>query len=141
MSAIGRHVESGQTLLEMLVVLGIMALVAGLVFPLYRQPLERFRLTSAHAELAGTLRAARATAMREDRIVAVAIADNDRGYALGNREHELARTFIIQSSANTVTFFPDGTSTGGTMTVGSPRDRRPVRVDPVSGIVETVVRQ
>src|SRR5215208_6254332 len=55
--------EAGFTLLEMLVVLVIVALVAGVSLPLLGQPSDGVRLQSAAVELVGALRATRATAI------------------------------------------------------------------------------
>jgi type II secretion system protein H len=65
--------DEGTTLIEVLIVMAILALVAAVALPSVRAPDRAHSLRSIAADIAGRLRAARATALWENREVAFAL--------------------------------------------------------------------
>ena len=105
-----RQLPRGFTLIEMLVVLALIALVAALALPRLGSPTS---LTS-HEQLRSALAAladARSAALTSGRTQAVEPA------ALGTKARYAAD---IGSSARII-FYPDGSSSGGTLTLGPGR--------------------
>lgn len=69
-----RHLDRKQTrrgfsLVELLIVMAVLAAVAGLTLPAMRGPLDKSRLTSAARQVQATLAKARALAIRESAVV------------------------------------------------------------------------
>lgn len=112
----GHEDEAGLTLAEMLLVLAITALAAGLVVG--RGLPGRGALRSASLE--AWLRNARATAMLQNRPV-VLQAQGQRISGAG-ADFDLGRGFLVQvrSTDGTIGFRPDGSSSGGTVTALAP---------------------
>ena len=134
MSATGRAGERGATLIEMLVVLGIIGLVTGLVFPAWLAPLRRVQLYEARTALVSNLRTARAGALRGGEAVSLAVAGDGRGYGWGMRRVYLPGTVAIEGDPGAVTFYADGSSTGGTLKLSDHGRSADISVDPVTGL-------
>lgn len=135
MSAAG----SGFTLVEMLVVLAVTALIAGLAFPALDRSLrsQAFAAAADAAELG--LRQARADAIRTGRPAGLTLAPDRRSIVReGGAPIDLPAAIAITLPTQGIRFFGDGTSSGGTIALtGSGRERRLV-VDAGSGAVATV---
>jgi len=138
-SAIGSSFSAGFTLLEMLVVIGIMGLIAGLAFPAIGQSIEAqaFRTASLQIEIA--VRRAQTDAIREHRTVAVPLfqqrdAQSDIALARGPFAVDLR---IDQPAA--LRFFSDGTSTGGTIKISATTRKFRIDIDPVTGVIRAGV--
>lgn len=132
---IGSAASAGFTLLEMLVVIGIMGLIAGLAFPVIGKAIEAqtFRTASLQIELA--VRRAQTDAIREHRTVAVPLfqqRDPRADVALARRP--LTSDLRIDQPA-ALRFFSDGTSTGGTIKIAATTRIFRIDIDPVTGVI------
>jgi len=132
MSATGRagisEGESGQTLLEMLVVIGILGLVAGLMFPAMVGSLRRAEFDRSRSALVGDLRRARAVAVRGGMPVSLSLSDDGRGYSWNGVAVVLPLRERIGGDPSVV-FYGDGSSSGGSLAIASATRRGVVRVD------------
>jgi prepilin-type N-terminal cleavage/methylation domain-containing protein len=133
MSATDDHRANGFTLLEALVVLAVTALVTGLAFPALQSTAANWRFRSATTTLAARLSSARATAIAGDRAVnfaaagdAVVVEDRISRFEPGMTTHTVPGTGI--------TFFPDGSSTGGAVALSDRHRSAAFIVDPASGL-------
>jgi general secretion pathway protein H len=124
----------GFTLLEMLVVIGVLGLIGGIAFPALDRAVQAqtFQTVTAQADLA--IRTARADAIRTGATIAVTpIDDQTFGVAIGGRTLRAAGVQIEQPE--TLRFFSDGTSTGGTIQLSAGRRRFRIMIDPQTGVV------
>ena len=128
-----RRGEAGATLIEMLVVVGILGLVTGLVFPAWMAPLHRVQLYEARAALIAHLRTARADSVRGGDTVTLGPADDGRGYGWERFHTNLPGVVAIEGDP--ITFFADGSSSGGALKLSDPSRTLSVAVDPGSGLV------
>lgn len=104
----------GFTLIEMLVVLAISALVAGLVFPSVERMAGRAGLLSARSLVAAELSLARADALRFDQPARVSIARDGKSLAHGDGVAVPMPVDIrIEGVPSTIGFYPDGSASGG----------------------------
>jgi general secretion pathway protein H len=117
--------EAGFTLLELLVVVGILALATSISWPLMRNTSVAHRLDGATSDIVATARMARAEAMRTGNEVALILDMTERRYgapgATGPRtlpggvaiEVQLPAGEQVSPSSGRIRFFADGASTGG----------------------------
>jgi prepilin-type N-terminal cleavage/methylation domain-containing protein len=140
MSATGSRPDSrpdaGATLIEMLVVLGILGLITALAFPAWRSPLQRVQLYEARAALVSHLRTARAESIRQDAPVTFELTDGGRGYGWGQSRTALPPGVVIDAQPGAIAFFADGSSSGGVLKVSGHDRSLAVEVDPASGLTE-----
>ena len=137
----------GVSLLELLVVLAIMALIAGLVLPTFGSGASTSELRSSARQLAAGLRAARSEAVSQRRETFLVldlegrrfkVDHNPREYALPPRigiKLFTAQHDIIDEKTGSIRFFPDGGSNGGRITVASGERKFDVDVDWLTGRV------
>ncbi|MGQ0672222.1 MAG: GspH/FimT family pseudopilin [Hyphomicrobium sp.] len=137
--------ESGFAYLELIVVLVIVALAVIIALPMAERSRHSFHVRSAAVDVASALKSARAGAMRtnlERRFVVD--LDQRRFFADGmSRPHALPRGVTVSyevpigeqpaESIGTIRFRPDGTSSGGTITLVAQRQRATVSVDWLTG--------
>lgn len=126
---------NGFTLLEMLVVVAVAGLIAGIGFPAIDKSIRSRAFSTAAVQVELAVREAQATAIRENRTVRLAPfvkADPRTGIAL-TRGALPVDVDIEQPAA--LRFFRDGTSNGGTFAMKSPARRFSVTVDPLTGTV------
>jgi general secretion pathway protein H len=136
----------GFTLVELLIVLAIMALVMTYAPPLIVNALPGLRLQTATHEIGAALRAARGMAVAENR-EAVFTLDTETGRYRGDGAGEgrlsgdlgisfvTARSEQIDRATARIRFFPDGGSTGGSITLGRGERVGTVTVDWLTGRV------
>ena len=116
--------EAGFTLIEMLVVLAILVLVAGVAMPLLSGGSDGLRLQIAASELAAAFRATRSAAiLRNDETTMLIDVDRrtfrstvvaPRAFAAGiDAKLTFAAAVGAAPSDGGFRFFPDGSSTGG----------------------------
>lgn len=138
-------VSRGFTLLELLVVLFLMGLAYALAAPSIGAGAASLELKSATRQLAAGLRKARSVAItRQHEAVltvdvgrhAFAVTGDEKIYPLPKRvEINLitAQTEQIQDQVGNLRFFPDGTSTGGLITLSVGESRQAINIDWLTG--------
>jgi general secretion pathway protein H len=123
-----RTFETGFTLIEMLVVLAILALTATFAVPLLSRGSERLRLQTASSELATAFRVTRSAAIARNTQTTLMIDVDRRTFkssVVSQRpfaaDIEAKLTFAsgprAAPSDGGFQFFPDGSSTGGDVTL------------------------
>jgi general secretion pathway protein H len=133
MSAAGDR-ESGVTLLEALVVIAIVALIAGMIAPNMRTSLDVLSLRQSAAVLQADLRVAHATAMRTGNPVTVKPLPGGHGYDwIGGTKH-LPEDITIAMSGP-VTFMPDGSLVPADIAVTAGKRRVPIAIDATTGAI------
>lgn len=127
----GPH-SAGFTLIEMIVVIVIMAAVAGLV--LVRQPWHSIGWTTdaTVAALTNALKLARSRAIAQDRIVTVVTAAN--GFSVDGGAVQILPSGETLSPSQVI-FTPDGGSTGSTILLTAGQRRIGVTVNWLTGRV------
>ena len=124
--------QTGFTLIEMIIVIVILGLVAGMV--LVRQPVRSTGLNTEATvrALSNALRLARSRAIAQDREVAVVTAPN--GFALDGGAAWLLPSGETLSETRVI-FLPDGGSSGETILLGSGPERFALDVNWLTGRV------
>ena len=122
--------EAGFTLVELLVVLALLALAYGLAAPALTQAVTGSDLRRETRELEAALARARAGALTGGKPQRILVDGLAGAYAVGGSRHALTGGIIIAASVPdsrrlsahqaVIEFFPDGSSTGGRMTLSSP---------------------
>lgn len=118
----------GFTLLELLVVMTIMALVIGVATVSFSGSNPSVKLKAESRQLISNFRYARSRALSESRIFSVSIIDDGRGYQVdpGAESILLPPTMLMslhsqtqgpELSSDRISFYPDGSSSGGTITL------------------------
>lgn len=130
-----RH-RRGMTLLEVLVVIAIIALLVAALPLRGFGALDGVELRAAGRDLATHLRRARATAMQTGAAARFVLDVETGRYGRTGEERlpdgldirfDTARQDLLGADAGSVVFMPDGSATGGTITLT--RDERQVRVE------------
>jgi general secretion pathway protein H len=140
--------EAGFTLVELLAVLVVLALVAGLVATQLGARHSGEVLQAAAHELASRCRTARAVAIRqaESRTVVIDIANRVVTAGAGTPPLRIADTISITSETSAaeqqgrtvggIRFFPNGASNGGKVRLETGRQAYEVRVNWLTGRVD-----
>lgn len=126
MSAAGDG-DRGATLLEMLVVLGILGLIGSLSAVQLRHTLDLYALRSAEGSVRAAVKVARSQALRSGEAVAFSAAGSTYAWD-GSSAHAVA-SGVSLSSSGPIVFYPDGTASGGTITLSNTRSRLALAVD------------
>jgi general secretion pathway protein H len=137
----------GFTLLEILIVLGLMAIVAGFVIPMFGGPVSTTELRGSARQLAAGLRLARSEAVAERRETFLVVDVGGKRFKVDRdpQEHALpsrvelklftAQNDLVSDSVGSIRFFPDGGSNGGRITVSSGERKFDVDIDWLTGRV------
>lgn len=133
MSATGR---AGFTLLEMLVVVGLLALVAGVAFPSLFTMAGAARFASATRLTELALRQAHADAVRTGRAVRFAVDDGGAALFVSHRPLvPLPPPARAEAPADGILFFADGSASGGVVRLVDGGRQRQLRVAEDSGAI------
>ena len=139
--------QKGFTLIELLVVLVIMGVLLTLAPAAFHRLAPGLEMKSAARQVAGLLREARGLAIRDNREMTVIVDTQDKVYRLETeaRSHELdaaltmslvtAASEQLDETAGRIRFFPDGTSTGGRVTLSRDDRKFDITVDWLTGLV------
>jgi general secretion pathway protein H len=127
---------NGFTLLELLVVLAVMALVAGLMFPRIDRMLDSARVASARSLTATAVRAARSEAVRTDSIVLIRASPDGRRL-IGNERMitELPNSVRVTGMQGQPGFYADGSASAGLFRLEDGERRAELRILAPSGEV------
>lgn len=130
----------GFTLIEALVVLGVVGLVAGLAYPQIDRAMATLQARQARVEVAGGLLQARAQAMRVNRPVALAVTADGTGFSVGTAPaHTLPGAARLDALPDRIWFYPDGSASGGAIGVVTATGRTDYVVSPRMGLVSEAV--
>jgi general secretion pathway protein H len=139
--------DSGVSLLELLVVLGILSFVLVLAMPSIRAPSRSVEVRTAAHDLVSYLRSARAAAISRGRPVAVTFDVNNLWYRVetggnpvrlpGDLSMSLttARDLARDGSSGRMLFYPDGSATGGRIVLSRNKTSATIGVDWLTGTV------
>ena len=140
-------VARGFTLLEVLVVLVLMGLAYAMAMPMIGSGAATLELKSTTRQLAAGLRKARGNAITQRRETVLTLDVGKRRFALTGdpKEHALparveislltARSEQLEDQIGNIRFFPDGTSTGGKITLSVGETRQALNIDWLTGKV------
>ncbi|MCU0893799.1 MAG: GspH/FimT family pseudopilin [Rhodospirillales bacterium] len=142
----GRRATAGFTLFEVLVVLAIVGLVTAVVAPVLFRGLAGTEARTVAREIAAALRQARGEAVAHNTDVAVTFDLSRRAYAVERSrprpvpdgvamELYAASAEQLDAAVGGIRFFPDGSSTGGQVTIGDGEARYAIDVDWLTGRV------
>ena len=149
----GTRWQRGFTLLEILVALVIGVLLVALVPPLLSGMSGATELRGAARQLAAGLRNARNEAITRQReaVLTLDLEQHRFGVTGDSRVIELpesvalklytAQSELIDKATGNIRFFPDGSSTGGHITVSGPKLAYQVNVDWLTGAVAIVEQE
>ncbi len=137
--------RAGFSLVELLVVLAIASAVAALTLPWMVGTLEQARFGSAVREVLSGLRKARGIALLKRRETVFYLDVEEKSYRIDGEksrplpeplhlEVETAKSDLTQTGGK-IRFFPDGSSTGGRITLVWGRWRREIDIDWLTGRV------
>lgn len=142
--------QKGFTLLEILIVLVIGVLLVTLVPPLLSGLGGSVELRGAARQLAAGLRNARneAVSRQQETVLALDLERHRFGVTGDSREVSLpdnvglqlhtAQSEVREGKIGAIRFFPDGSSTGGFITVSGPKVAYRVNVDWLTGAIAIV---
>ena len=139
----------GFTLLELMVVLVILTLIAALAPPLLSGLGITTELRGSARQLAAGLRAARSAAITQQRAATVTVDLENRTFKLSSDPRIIglpsqdkieiklytAQSELLSDKTGNIRFFPDGSSTGGHITLADDKIEYRVNVDWLTGRV------
>jgi general secretion pathway protein H len=131
--------QSGFTLIEMIIVLVVLSLVAGLVIARGPSRSPTVEVRSAATQVLQGMRAARAQAIAADQAQAFTVDSSQHAYRIGRGPpqllpHDVGLAIEVGGKpARAIAFLPDGSSSGGAVLVTGATRRMRVTVDWLSG--------
>jgi general secretion pathway protein H len=146
----GARAEQGFTLLEVVCVLAILAILAGLVFPLLPHTTSRARLESYAVATAALLKSDRNAALRRQIEIETEINAEKRLVRSGATGRSLlipddvSFEALLSARCNRtlagsgVTFFPSGMSCGGVVALSRSANSYEIRINWLTGGIEVV---
>jgi general secretion pathway protein H len=140
---------AGFTLVEMIVVLGVLALVMGLSAGLGRAPGGASKMRFAANEIAAALRLARSEAIIDGRKTELSFDLANHSWQRRSGVHHLlpagvtarlltTRDEVVDDAVAKIGFWPDGSSSGGRLTLDGEGRRITLGVDWLTGRVSLV---
>ena len=144
----GDRKKDGFTLIELLVVLAIIGLLLTLAPIGLSRMMPGLEVQAAARQLSASLRNARSIAIRDNREATLTLDLEERRYSLAGetRHYEIDEDIEIKlltatseqesEQVGSIRFFPDGTSTGGTVTLTGGGVAYDVLVDWLTGRIE-----
>ncbi len=142
--------QRGFTLIELLVVMTILGLMLATVPPMFSNSLSVASLRGAARDMAAGLRATRSEAITRNREAVLTLDLEGRRYTVGGEKRPrslpadidlslfTAAAEKIDDSEGGILFFPDGSSTGGSITLADDGRRYEIVVDWLTGKVSIV---
>ena len=150
-----KHEGNGFTLLELVLVLLLMGLIAGLTLPFVASTLDRLKLQSEVRQVASVLRFARSEAISKKTLFTFNVNIDKNHYWLAMpKQNEITQLKPIDETVRvqdyqkidetlskgsfTIIFYPRGNSSGGTLRFKSIKDKDEeniyeVIIDPITG--------
>ena len=144
-TAVRTRPAAGFTLLELMVVLVLMGLITGVAMPMIANILPGHQLKAAARDLLTGLSQARAQAVLQRREVALTVDLQHHDFQVGGdgRVHPIApkidiALFVADAApdgrSGAFVFYPDGSSSGGRVTVAEHGRRYRIDVDWLTGL-------
>lgn len=142
------YTQRGFTLVEMLVVMVIMVLAYAMTAPMISAAVSGTELKAAARQIAAGLRKARSDSATHRREVALTVDVEERQFALSGDQRVYrmpekidislytAQSELIDAKSGAIRFFPDGSSTGGRVTLSLGARLYKVDVDWMTGRVK-----
>lgn len=130
--------ERGFTLFEVLVIIAILSLIAGIAFPAVERAMRKQAFIEAAIRFEVALHAARADALQRGRMVRFSISPDHRSYSFNGSFEHLPDPVVADSPQGSVAFFGDGTSDGGRIGLADSQWERRWIVQRTTGAIERV---
>lgn len=139
--------EAGMTLVELLVVLALIAIISAVVYPDFSRPRRSVEPKTAALRIAATLRDQRALAILRNANSQVTYDAEFRrfstveGQPIASIPSDISVSFEAAKRRNSNTskialiFFPDGSSSGGTITLSSGTVEQRISIDWLTGAI------
>ncbi|MGR8932963.1 MAG: GspH/FimT family pseudopilin [Gammaproteobacteria bacterium] len=139
----------GFTLIEMILVLVIAVLLLGTVGPRIAAGIGGIKFRAAAQEIASALRHTRAKAVSEQREATLAVFLDDHEYEVDGGDRYLipedvditvytASTQVFDGSRGDFVFFPDGSASGGRITLEYRGQTRFIYINWLTGLIEVL---
>lgn len=146
-----RHSTAGVTLIEMLIVVTLIGLLAGITFPSVSSGLDTLRLNQATNQLVSFFNDGLNRAERREQVVAITVLQAQNTLSMRSAEPGFERRLELPQGISIVRVLPESEQAageprqflffpGGTMPrvgieiVNLRKARRMVRVDPITGV-------
>lgn len=140
MSRTGQQFEKGYSLLEALIVLGLVGVLVLVSIPMFLDLINNYRVATSASEVAINLRFARNASIKQKDDFHVTLAlDTDpnvrdyytiSGGTIRDRVNYLTeKVKFNSSSATTFTFKPNGSASSGTITIKDPRGQDAYKIE------------
>ncbi len=147
--------SSGVTLIEMLIVVALIGLLAGVTFPAASSGIDSLRLTSATSSVVGLFNEALIRAERRQQVVELTISRTERALWLRSSEPGFQKRVDLPTGVSILSIlpealqgedgsrrfllFPGGAVPGLEIVMSNARNaRRVVRLDPITGVASVV---
>jgi general secretion pathway protein H len=128
----------GFTLIEIIVVLAILGVAAGIVVGFLPKRSGGLEVATAANQVAGILRMARGRAIAESRTIRIAAAADGHGVLVDGIDRRIMATAVLSMAGPPeIRFAADGSASGGGILVRVDNRLRGVRVDWLTGRVST----
>jgi len=140
-----RRADHGFTLLELMIALAIAVFIMALVLPTGSRRGDRQMVSGAARDIAQSMRLARSSAVIHNRSAAIVFDIANAAYGSGKQVTVLprgtqmtlrtAQSEELSATEGAIRFYPDGSSTGGGVTLARGATRFNVLVDWLTGSV------